>query len=66
MFVYDRNKYEFGSRENKEQINSRQVCYHSFQNLLPLHLLFKEIKIKVYKIVILHVVLYECELGVSP
>ena len=36
-------------------------CYHSVQNLLSSRLLSKNLKIKIYRIVILPVVLYGCE-----
>jgi hypothetical protein len=42
-------------------MNSGNACYHSIQNLLPSRLLSKNIKIKIYKTVILLVVLYGCE-----
>jgi hypothetical protein len=38
------------------------ACYHSVQNLLSSHLLSKNVKIKIYKTVILLVVLYGCEI----
>jgi hypothetical protein len=37
------------------------VCYHSVQNLLSPRLLFKNIKIRMYKIIIVPMVLYGCE-----
>ena len=37
------------------------ACYHSVQNLLSSRLLSKNLKIKIYKTVILSVVLYGCE-----
>jgi hypothetical protein len=37
------------------------ACYHSVQNLLSCHLLFKSIEIRIYKTIILPVVLYGCE-----
>jgi hypothetical protein len=37
------------------------ACYHSIQNILSSHLLSKDIKIRIYKTVILAVVLYGCE-----
>ena len=40
---------------------SRTVCCHSVQNLLPSGLLFKNVKIKIYRTVILPLVLYGCE-----
>ena len=36
-------------------------CYHSVQNLLSSRLLSKNLKIKIYRTVILPVVLYGCE-----
>ena len=37
------------------------ACYHSVQNLLSSRLLSKNLKIKIYRTIILPVVLYECE-----
>jgi hypothetical protein len=45
----------------KSRLNSRNACYHSVQNLLSSRLISKNLKIKIYKIVILPVVLYGCE-----
>jgi hypothetical protein len=42
----------------KSTLNSRNACYHSIQNLLSSHLIPKNLKIKIYKTVILPVVLY--------
>ena len=36
-------------------------CYHSVQNLLSSSLLFKNLKIKIYRTIILPIVLYGCE-----
>jgi hypothetical protein len=36
-------------------------CYHSFQNIFSSRLLFKYLKIKIYKNTILSVVLHGCE-----
>jgi hypothetical protein len=47
--------------EIKRILNSCNACYHSVQNLLPSCLLSKNIKIRIYKTTILHVVLYGCE-----
>jgi hypothetical protein len=47
--------------EIKSRLNSGNACYYSVQNLLPSHLLSKKLKIKIYKTVILSVVLYGCE-----
>jgi hypothetical protein len=40
---------------------SGNACYHSVQNLLSSHLLSKNLKIRIYKTIILPVVLYGCE-----
>jgi hypothetical protein len=49
----------------QEEIKSRlklgKACYHSVQNLLSSSLLSKNLKIKIYRTIILAVVLYGCE-----
>ena len=49
----------------QEEIKSRlkvgNVCYYSVQNLLSSSLLSKKLKIKIYRTIILPVVLYGCE-----
>jgi hypothetical protein len=47
--------------EIRRRLNSGNACYHSVQNLLPSHLLSKNIKVSIYKNVILLVILYGCE-----
>jgi hypothetical protein len=47
--------------ENKRRLNSGNICYHSVQNLLFSRLLSKNIKVRIYKTIILPVVLYGCE-----
>jgi hypothetical protein len=47
--------------EIKSRLNSGNACYYSVQNLLSSHLITKNLKIKIYKTVILPVVLYGCE-----
>jgi hypothetical protein len=47
--------------EIKRRLNSGNVCYHSVQNLLSSLLLSKNLKTRLYKTVILPVVLYGCE-----
>jgi len=47
--------------EIKSRLRSRNACYHSVQNLLSSRLLSKNLKIKVYRTIILSVVLYGCE-----
>ena len=48
-----------------EEITSRwrlgNACYHSVQDLLSSRLLSKNLKIKIYRAIILPVVLYGCE-----
>jgi hypothetical protein len=47
--------------EIKSRLNSGNACYHSVQNHLSSRLLFKNVKITIYKTMILSVVLYGCE-----
>jgi hypothetical protein len=47
--------------EIKSRLNSGNACYYSVQNLLSSRLISKNVKIKIYKTVILSVVLYGCE-----
>jgi hypothetical protein len=47
--------------EIKRRLNSGNACYHSVQNLLSSHLLSKNIKVRIYKTIILPAVLYGCE-----
>jgi hypothetical protein len=47
--------------EIKRRLNSYNVCYNSVQSLLSSRLLSKNLKIKIYKTIILAVVLYGCE-----
>jgi hypothetical protein len=47
--------------EVKNRLNLGNTCYYSVQNLLSSHLISKNLKIKVYKTVILPIVLYGCE-----
>jgi len=46
--------------EIKSRLKSGNACYHSVQNLLSSSLLFKNIKIKIHRTIILPVVLYGC------
>jgi sorting nexin-29 len=45
----------------KSRLNSGNACYYSVQNLLSSHLISKNLKIKIYKTVILPVVPYRCK-----
>jgi hypothetical protein len=47
--------------EIKSRLNSGNACYHPVPNLLSSRLILKNLKIKIYKAVILPVVLYGCE-----
>jgi hypothetical protein len=47
--------------EIKRRLNSGNACYHSVQNFLSSRLLSKNINIRIYKSIILPVVLYGCE-----
>jgi len=47
--------------EIKSRLKSGNACYHSVQNLLSSSLLSKNVKIKIYRTIILPVVLYGCE-----
>jgi len=47
--------------EIKSRMKSGNACYHSVQNLLFSSALSKNLKIKIYRIIILPVVLYGCE-----
>jgi hypothetical protein len=47
--------------EIKSRLKSGNVCYHSVQNILSSKLLSKNTKIRVYRNIILPVVLYGCE-----
>jgi hypothetical protein len=46
----------------KRGLNSGNACYNSVQNLLSSRLLHKNIQIKIYRTIILPVVLYGCEI----
>jgi hypothetical protein len=47
--------------EIRRRLNSGDACYHSVQNLLSSRLLSKNLKVRIYKTIILPVVLYGCE-----
>jgi len=49
------------AEEIKSRLWSGNSCYHSVQNLLSCRLLSKNLKIKIYRNIILPFVLYECE-----
>jgi hypothetical protein len=47
--------------EIESKLNSGNSCYHSVQSLLSSRLLSRNVKVKIYKTIILSVVLYGCE-----
>ena len=47
--------------EIKSRLKLGNACYHPMQNLLSYRLLFKNLKIKIYRTIVLPVVLYGCE-----
>ena len=47
--------------EIKSRLKSGNACYHSMQNLVSFSLLPKNLKIKIYRTIMLPVVLYGCE-----
>jgi len=48
-------------KEIKSRLKLGNACYYSVKNLLSSSLLSKELKIKIYRTIILPVVLYGCE-----
>jgi hypothetical protein len=51
----------FIPKEIKMRLKSGNACYHSILTFLSSYLLPKYVKIRIYKIIILPVVLYGCE-----
>ena len=49
------------AEEIKSRLRSGNACYHSVQNLLSSRLVSKNLKIKIYRTIILPLVLYGCE-----
>jgi hypothetical protein len=47
--------------EIKRRFNSGNACYHSVQKLLSSRLLSENVKVRIYKTIILPVLLYGCE-----
>jgi sorting nexin-29 len=48
--------------EIKSRLNSGNACYHSVQSLLSSRLLSGNVKVKIYKTIILPFILYDCEI----
>jgi hypothetical protein len=51
----------FIHEEIKSRVDTGNACYHSVQSLLSSRLLYRNVKIKIYKTIILQVVLYGYE-----
>jgi len=45
--------------EIKSRLNSGNACYHSVQNLLSSSSLSKNLKIKIYKIIVLYILIFK-------
>jgi len=58
MTLTDQNSIQ---EEIKSSLKLRDARYHSVQNLLSSRLLSKNIKIKIYRTIILPMILYGCE-----
>jgi hypothetical protein len=58
MTLKDQNSIQ---EEIRSRLNSGNACYHSVKNLLSSSLLSKNLKFKIYRPIILPVVLYGCE-----
>jgi hypothetical protein len=54
----DSNKSKLTQEDIKRRLNSGKVCYHSVQNRLSSQLLSKNLKIRIYKTIMLLVFLY--------
>ena len=56
--ITDQNSIQ---EEIKSRLKLGNACYHSVQNLLSSRLLSKNLRIKIYRTIILPVVLYGCD-----
>ena len=57
-FMYAGKSQNSILEEIKRRLRSGNACYHSVQNILSPRLLSKNLKIKIYRTIILPVVLY--------
>jgi hypothetical protein len=48
--------------EIKSRLNLGNACCHSVQSLLSSRLLFRNVKIKIYKTIIMRIILYGCQI----
>jgi hypothetical protein len=60
-FVTNLTNPNFIREETKRRLKSGIASYHSVQNLLSSSLLSENLKIKIYRTIILNVILYGCE-----
>ena len=62
-YIFSKFRYLINSIEEefKSRLKLGNACYYSVQNLLSSSLLSKKLKIKIYRTIILPVVLYGCE-----
>jgi hypothetical protein len=61
VFCYTLTNQNSIQAEIKSRLKLGNTCYYSVQNLLSSRLLSKNLKIKIYRTIILPVVLYGCE-----
>jgi hypothetical protein len=61
LAYYKGNAQNYIAEEIKSRLRSGNACYYSVQNILSSRLLSKNLKIKIYRTIILPVVLYGCE-----
>jgi hypothetical protein len=55
------NSQNYMHEQIMSRLNSGNVCYHSVHSLLSSRLMYRNVKVKIYKTVILPVILYGCE-----
>ena len=61
IFWNNPNESKFTSKEIKSRLKSGNACCHSVRNLMSSRLQSKNMKIKIYRTIILPFVLYGCE-----
>ena len=61
MFGKPPTNQNSNQKEIKSRLKSRNACYYSVQNILSSSLLSKNLNIKIYRTIILPVVLCGCE-----
>ena len=61
MFLHTLTNQNSIQGEIKSRLKLGNACYYSVQNLLSSRLLSKNLKIKIYRTIMLPVILYGCE-----